>query len=176
MICLKLFWAFVKIGFFSFGGMTMLPVINDVVLAQGWMTPEEVLDIAAIAEMTPGSLGLNCATFVGLRTAGAAGAVSASLGVMMPSLTLCLAAAVFIEKVRGNSHVEAILKGIRPVCLGMLLAAAWTMGAPLVFPEQGGVLWNQAVLILGVGALMLRFRLSIGKTLLVAALAGLILG
>lgn len=67
---LDLFLSFLKIGFFSFGGTTMIPVINDEVLVHGWMTADEVMDIVAVAEMTPGSLGINCATFVGLRTAG----------------------------------------------------------------------------------------------------------
>ena len=75
-----------KIGFCSFGGMMMIPVINDEVLRYGWMTPSEVMDIVAVAEMTPGSLGINCATFVGLRTAGLLGSMVASLGVMMLSL------------------------------------------------------------------------------------------
>lgn len=175
MIYLTLFISFVKIGFFSFGGMTMLPVINDLVLQNGWMTAEEVLDIAAIAEMTPGSLGINCATFVGLRTAGLLGAVCASAGVMAPSLTLCLLAAAFIEAVRGNRSVEAILKGVRPVCLGMLLAAAWTMGSPLA-AQDNRIMWNQIALILIVGFLMFRYKLSVGKTLAIAALAGLFIG
>ena len=97
-----LFLSFLKIGFFSFGGTTMIPVINDEVLVHGWMTADEVMDIVAVAEMTPGSLGINCATFVGLRTAGILGALSASLAVMMPSLTLCMLAAHFIMKLKGN--------------------------------------------------------------------------
>ena len=95
-----LFLSFLKIGFFSFGGTTMIPVINDEVLVHGWMTADEVMDIVAVAEMTPGSLGINCATFVGLRTAGILGALSASLAVMMPSLTLCMLAAHFIMKLK----------------------------------------------------------------------------
>lgn len=174
MLYLKLFVAFVKIGFCSFGGMTMLPVINDEVLRSGWMTADEVLDIAAIAEMTPGSLGLNCATFVGLRTAGAAGALCASFGVMVPSLTLCLAAAALVERLKGNRTMESVLTGIRPVCVGMLFATAWTMGASLLW-EQGRLMANEAVLILLVGFLMFRFKLSVGKTLLAAALLGLLI-
>ena len=64
---LELFLSFMRIGFCSFGGTTMVPVINDEVLSHGWMTAAEVIDIVAVAEMTPGSLGINCATFVGLE-------------------------------------------------------------------------------------------------------------
>ena len=80
MILLELFWSFCKIGFTSFGGLSMVPLINSEMLSHGWMTLSEVSDIVAIAEMTPGPLGLNCATFAGTRVAGLAGAVSASLG------------------------------------------------------------------------------------------------
>ena len=79
MIYLLLFWSFMKVGFCSFGGMTMIPVISDIVLRYGWMTSEEVLDIVAVAEMPPGSLGINSASFVGFRTAGWLGAFCANL-------------------------------------------------------------------------------------------------
>ena len=92
MLYLELFLSFVMIGFTSFGGMSMIPLINDEMLSHGWMTAQEVADIVAIAEMTPGPLGLNCATFAGMRTGGVMGAAAASVGVLLPSLTLCLIA------------------------------------------------------------------------------------
>ena len=70
MILLELFWSFCKIGFTSFGGLSMVPLINSEMLSHGWMTLSEVSDIVAIAEMTPGPLGLNCATFAGTRGRG----------------------------------------------------------------------------------------------------------
>ena len=75
MLYLELFLSFLLIGFTSFGGMSMIPLINGQMLSHGWMTAQEVADIVAIAEMTPGPLGLNCATFAGSRTAGALGAL-----------------------------------------------------------------------------------------------------
>ena len=75
-VLLELFWSFVKIGFTSFGGISMVPLINSEMISHGWMTAEEVTDILAIAEMTPGPNGYNCATFAGLRTAGIPGARS----------------------------------------------------------------------------------------------------
>lgn len=70
MILLELFWSFCKIGFTSFGGLSMVPLINSEMISHSWMTASEVSDIVAIAEMTPGPLGLNCATFAGIRVAG----------------------------------------------------------------------------------------------------------
>jgi chromate transporter len=164
-----------KIGFCSFGGMTMIPVINDEVVRYGWMTPAEVMDIVAVAEMTPGSLGINCATFVGLRTAGVWGALCASFGVMMPSLTLSMAAAHFIFHLKGNKYLESAMRGVRPASLGMLASAAVTLGISTFFPD-GQISWNLAVIALICGVILIKGKLSIPKTILIAAVLGLILG
>ncbi len=189
MTLLNLFLSFMKIGFCSFGGMTMIPVINDEVLRYGWMTPAEVMDIVAVAEMTPGSLGINCATFVGLRTAGIAGALSASLGVMMPSLTLSMLAAHFILRMKGNKYLESAMRGVRPASLGMLAATAVTLSISTFvaggeidlsgFSLQalaGDISWNLVLIAVIAGVLLLKFKLSIPKTILVAAVLGLLIG
>lgn len=181
MVLLELFWSFMKIGFFSFGGLTMIPVINDEVLLHGWMTADEVMDIVAVAEMTPGSLGINCATFVGLRTAGLIGAFSATLGVMMPSLTMCMAAAHFILKLKGNQVMESAMKGVRPVSMGMLLAVAVTLSISTFWTEGGavtlsGVQWNLGLIAFLCAVLLFRFKVSIPKTILFAAVLGLLIG
>ena len=95
MILLKLFWSFMLIGFGSFGGLSMIPQISNEVLSHGWMTADQVTDIVAIAEMTPGPLGLNCASFAGMQAAGIPGAIAANFGVLMPSITLCAVADIF---------------------------------------------------------------------------------
>lgn len=177
MIYLKLFFAFMKIGFCSFGGMTMIPVINDEVLRYGWMTASEVMDIVAVAEMTPGSLGINCATFVGLRAAGFWGAISASFGVMVPSLTLCMVAAHFILRLKGNKILESAMRGVRPASLGMLVAAGVTLGISTFMPSDTmEVSWNLVLIAVITGILLFKTRLSIPKTILVAAVLGAFLG
>ncbi len=177
MLYLELFLSFLLIGFTSFGGMSMIPLINDQMLSHGWMTAQEVADIVAIAEMTPGPLGLNCATFAGSRTAGALGALSATLGVVTPSITVCLLAAVFITRFKENRLMEHALFGIRPVCIGMIAAIVVTQcqtnyAGTLLF----GVSW-QAILI-GIVALvlLLKFKWNVPKTILVSAALGLVLG
>lgn len=177
MIYLRLFLSFMKIGFCSFGGTTMIPVINDEVLTHGWMTAAEVMDIVAVAEMTPGSLGINCATFVGLRTAGIAGALSASIGVMMPSLTLSMIAAGFLLRLKDNPWLESAMRGVRPASLGMLAAAVLIMGVSTYLPEGGfDVSWNFVLIAVIAGYLLLKKKLSIPKTILVAAVLGLLIG
>lgn len=177
MIYLRLFLSFLKIGFCSFGGMTMIPVINDEVLHYGWMTSAEVMDIVAVAEMTPGSLGINCATFVGLRTAGLAGAVCASLGVMTPSLTLSMLAAHFIFRLKGNKILESAMRGVRPASMGMLAATAITLSITTFFSgETGAVAWNLVGIAAVCGVILIKGKLSIPKIIGIAAILGLIFG
>lgn len=83
----QLFFAFAKIGFTSFGGTSMIPLIMEEMLSHNWMTADDVANIVAIAEMTPGSLGVNCATFAGTQTAGVLGGTAAVIGVLTPTLT-----------------------------------------------------------------------------------------
>ena len=122
MVLLELYWSFLLIGFSSFGGLSMIPQISDQVLSHGWMTAEQVTDIVAIAEMTPGPLGLNCASFAGMQAAGIPGAIAANLGVLTPTLTLCALAAVFFNRFRDGKLMQRILLGVRPACLGLVIA------------------------------------------------------
>ena len=177
MLYLELFLSFAMIGFTSFGGMSMIPLIHDQMLSHGWMTAQEVADIVAIAEMTPGPLGLNCATFAGSRTAGIAGALCASLGVLLPSFTVTLLVAMFLKRFKESRAMGNALYGIRPVCIGMITAVIIQQS----MSNYAGALWFgiswQAILI-GVVALvlLLRFKWGVPRTILVAAALGLILG
>ena len=120
MVLLELYISFLKIGFTSFGGLSMIPLISSEMLSHGWMTASEVSDIVAIAEMTPGPLGLNSATFAGLRTAGLPGAIFAVLGVLTPTFTLCFLAAVMFQRFRTSHRLEQIMTGVRPASIGLL--------------------------------------------------------
>ena len=174
MIYLRLFLSFVKIGFTSFGGLSLIPVINQEMLTNGWMNAHEISDIIAIAEMTPGSLGINCATFAGMRTAGLLGGISATLGVMFPSLTLCLLAAIFIRKFRQSKFTENLLGAVRPVCLGMIAATAISLMQTNFLP--GGVFcWQALVIAIVAGVILMKFKASVPIVVLVSAAMGLIL-
>ena len=116
MIYLRLFIAFMKIGFTSFGGMSMIPVIMQEMKVNQWMTAEDLTNLIAIAEMTPGPLGINCATFAGMQTAGVLGGIAAVMGVLMPAYTLTLGVAVCFAKFRGNDIMSSMLNVIKPIC------------------------------------------------------------
>lgn len=177
MIYLELFVSFLLIGFTSFGGMSMIPLINDQMLSHGWMTSQEVADIVAIAEMTPGPLGLNCATFAGARTAGIPGALVASLGVITPSLTVTMLVAMFLAKFKESRLMDEALYGIRPVCIGMIFAVIIQQSMVNYAGTLLGFLSWPAVVIGLVSLLVLfRFQWSVPKTIVLAAVLGLILG
>ena len=163
MVLLELFWSFLKIGFTSFGGLSMIPLINDEVLSHGWMTASEVADIVAIAEMTPGP------TFAGIQAAGIPGAIAANLGVMSPTLTLCAAAAVFFERVKGNKYMEHILVGVRPACLGMVVGVTCSMLTNYLGPSGQVSLPAAAI-----GVLDLVGKQSVPVVIGISALLGLL--
>ena len=103
MVFLELFISFMKIGFTSFGGLSMVPLILDEMRTHGWMTTQDLQNLIGIAEMTPGPLGINCATFAGTRTAGFLGGLAAVFGVLMPAFTLTLIVSLFFVKFRKSS-------------------------------------------------------------------------
>ena len=174
MILLKLFWSFLLIGFGSFGGLSMIPQISNEVLSNGWMTAEQGTDIVAIAEMTPGPLGLNCASFAGMQAAGIPGATAANLGVLMPSITLCAAAAVFFHKFRNSRVMQWILVGVRPICLGMVVGVILSLSVSNYWSGAGLNLTGIAI-----GAvdlfLLLKCKSGVPTVLLFSAAAGLVL-
>ena len=173
MIYLQLFWSFLKIGFTSFGGLSMIPLISSEMLAHGWMNAEEVSDIVAIAEMTPGPLGLNCATFAGMRSAGLLGAVAANLGVLMPSLTLCLLAAVFYNRFRKAKVMQNIMVGVRPTCLAMVAGVCLTLSATNYATVAGVSLPSVAIGVLDLVLLLVR-KWSVPAVIGLSAALGLL--
>ena len=174
MILLKLFWSFLLIGFGSFGGLSMIPQISNEVLSNGWMTAEQVTDIVAIAEMTPGPLGLNCASFAGMQAAGIPGAIAANLGVLTPSITLCAIAAVFFHKFRSSRVMQWILVGVRPICLGMVVGVLISLS---VSNYWSGSALNLTGLVIGAIDLYLLMKRKVGipTVLVFRAAAGLVL-
>lgn len=174
ILLLELFWSFVKIGFTSFGGLSMIPLISAEMISHGWMTAHEVSDIVAIAEMTPGPLGLNCATFAGMRAAGLAGAFVANMGALSPTYTLCAVAAVFFDHFRDNKRLGEIMTGVRPACVGMV--AGVIVDLVLVNYVEAGTIHLPSVILGAVDlVLLLKFHMSIPKVLMLSAVAGIIL-
>jgi chromate transporter len=141
-ILLKLFLVFFKVGLFTIGGgYAMIPLIQkEVVELNAWITPEEFIDVVAIAEMTPGPIAVNAATFIGFKMAGIPGAVVGTLGVILPSLIIIMIIASFFLHINEHPKVQAAFRALRPAVVGLIVAAVFTMGKKGVVDIKSGVI------------------------------------
>ncbi len=128
-LALDLFLTFGKIGTFTFGGgYAMIPLIQkEVVETKQWITNEDVLEILAIAESTPGPIAINAATFVGYRVAGTFGAFCATMGVVLPSFFIILGLSYIIREFQEFKPVQYAFMGIRAAVLALVIKAMWSM-------------------------------------------------
>ena len=128
MIYLKLFLTFFEIGMFTFGGgYAMISLIRDKALALGWLTEEELLNMIAVSESTPGPIAVNMATFVGSTQGGVLGSLVATLGVVLPSFIIILLVCAVMHNFLKYKGVQAFLRGVRPCVVVLILATAVTM-------------------------------------------------
>ncbi len=119
---LTLFLTFFRIGLFTFGGgYAMISVIDNICVEQKhWITAEDLVNVTVIAESTPGPVAINCATFVGFKQKGLAGAVAATLGVVLPSFIIIWVISMFLERFLAIAWVASAFRGIR-VAVGLLI-------------------------------------------------------
>jgi chromate transporter len=121
---LKIFWSFLKIGAFTFGGgYAMIPLIqHEVINRRGWLSEEEFIDLLTIAQTAPGPISLNTAVFVGYKFQRYWGALAAILGVVIPSFIIIIVVAIFFANIRNNVWVDAAFKGMRPAVVALIVA------------------------------------------------------
>ena len=125
----QLFLTFFRIGAFTFGGgYAMIPLIQkEVVENKKWASDDDILDIIAIAESTPGPIAINSSTFVGYRVAGFWGAFFATLGMVLPSFTIILIISYILKEFQDIKAVQFAFNGIRAGVLALLIKALWSM-------------------------------------------------
>ena len=135
MIYLHLFLAFLQIGAFSFGGgYAAMPLIqSQVVTAHAWISLSDFTDLVTIAEMTPGPIAVNAATFVGNQVAGIPGALAATLGVILPSCLFVTVLAWLYKKYRSLVLMQGILQSLRPAVVAMIFSAGLAILLPTLF-------------------------------------------
>lgn len=148
---IQLFIAFAKIGFTSFGGTSMIPLIMDEMSSHGWMTDADLTNLIAIAEMTPGSLGVNAATFAGTKTAG-----------------------VFFQKFRTSKVMSYIMRIVKPICIGMVLGVLVGLCRQSYLTEAGGISLSGLFIGILCFVLLQKFKLSVPKVIGIAAALGLV--
>ncbi len=142
---LLLFWEYFKIGLFTIGGgYAMLPMVKQVVLSRGWLTEQQLINFVAISESTPGPFAINLATFVGINVGGSTslgvfgsilGAMVATFAVVLPSLIIIIIVTKLYDKFRTNKYVQGVLFGIRPIVVGLVLSAVFSIGIPVFLPD-----------------------------------------
>lgn len=124
MILLRLFFEFFKVGLFSIGGgLATLPFLYNLSDTTLWFTHSDVTNMIAIAESTPGAIGINMSTYAGYLTAGIPGGVIGTLGLVTPSIIIILIIANLLKKFQDNAYVQSAFFGLRPASLAMIAAA-----------------------------------------------------
>jgi chromate transporter len=137
MIYFTLYFTFFKIGLFTFGGgLAMLPLIQEELLARNWMTIPEFLDLVSVAQMTPGAIGVNSATYVGNKLCGFFGGVVATAGVITPSIIIILILSAILLKLKGNLYKDAFFFGIKPVTIGLIGYAGYIIAKDTYFIKK----------------------------------------
>ena len=152
MTLLKLMLVFAKVAVLTFGGgYAMVPLFeNELVRNHAILTADEFANLVGLAQVTPGPIGFNSATYVGMAQGGLAGALAASLGVVIPSIVISLLVAVFLRRAADAQWMKLLMKGVRPCVVGII-------GAAVVFFARTALCWQGAVIFAAV--VLLRWKL-----------------
>ena len=167
----ELFYTFFKIGLFTFGGgYAMIPLIErEVVEGKKWISSDDVLDMLAIAESTPGPLAVNSATFVGCRMAGVLGSAVATIGLAIPSVVIICIISLFLTEFKENVWFQHVFRGIRSGVLVLM------MNAIIKFAKKCPKLWYVYVVIAAAFVVAAFTEIDIAFILLAGGLFGIIL-
>jgi len=186
MILLDLFLGFLQVGCFAFGGAYgAIPLIRDVVMSYGWLDEEALTYMIAVSESTPGPIMVNLATYVGSSQAGFFGAVLATLAVVLPSFLVILVVLGILKTAMQNKYVQAVLRGVKPCVVGIVLATGSFMVLENGFTTEAGIGLNFPALLITALLLMSMFgykalakkKLSpIGLIILSAVLGAVVYG
>lgn len=173
MVYLQLFWVYIKIGIFGFGGgYAMLSLIQDEVVDNyGWLTMQQFTDIVAISQMTPGPIGINSATYIGYTATGSVwGSVVATFAVCFPSFLLVLLISYFFTRFKNNKYVTAAFLGLRPASIGLIAAAAL-----LLMNKENFIDYKSYLIFAGAFILTYKFKVHPILMIAIAGMAGALL-
>lgn len=140
MIYLRLFWEFFKTGLFAVGGgLATLPFLSEMAERTGWFTAQQLADMLAVSESTPGPIGINMAVYTGYTAAGPFGSICALVGIVTPSIIVIILVAAFLKAFHENRYVQGVFYGIRPASTGLVAAAGLTVAAGALLKTE---LWT----------------------------------
>ena len=183
MIYLDLFLGFLRVGLFAFGGAYgAIPLIRDVVLSYGWITDEMLTYMIAVSESTPGPIMVNLATYVGSSQAGLLGAFFATLAVVLPSFVIILLIMIVLKNLLKNKYVQAILRGLKPCVIGIVLSTGIYMILNNCFGLKSGFTFDwkatmMTVILCGIlygSKSMMKKKVSPIQLILVSAVLGIL--
>lgn len=180
MIYLELFLGFLRVGCFTFGGgYAAIPLIRDVVLRNGWLTEDALTYMIAVSESTPGPIMVNLATYVGSSQGGIPGAALATLAVVLPSFCIILLILVTLKNLIRNPRVQAMLQGMQPCIIGIILATGVNMTVKACLPQGSADIRALIIaLVLAAAAVIcqkhLKKKLSPIHLILVSAVLGIV--
>ena len=184
MIYLDLFLGFLKVGCFAFGGAYgAIPLIRDVVMSYGWLNDEMLTYMIAVSESTPGPIMVNLATYIGSSQAGFLGAVIATLAVVLPSFLIILLVTALLKTALKNKYVQAVLRGLKPCVIGIVLATGIYMVLGNCFGAISALKVNVQAIILTALLVALMFgykhfakkKLSPILLIIISAAAGMVI-
>lgn len=176
---LPLFFSFFQIGLMAFGGglASMRLIEEQVVHLHRWLSLGEFADLVTIAEMTPGPIAINAATFVGMRIKGFPGALIATTGVLLPSIMIVALLAFLYARYKNLSIMDGILQGLRPAIVAMILSAGITILQLALFGDSGKIMLQNLDYVslgcfLGGFILLRKFKISPTKVMIGAGILG----
>jgi chromate transporter len=181
MILLQLFFEFFKTGLFAVGGgLATLPFIYRIADAYGWVTHRTIADMIAVSESTPGPIGVNMATYTGFHTAGLAGAVVATVGLVAPSIIVIVLIAKILAQFKQSALVQALFSGLRPAATGLIAAAGFGVLRLSLYNDQAAsvlelVRYRELVLFVVLFALIWKYKTHPILYIAAAAAAGIAL-
>ena len=184
MTILTLYLEFIKVGLFCVGGgCASVPLIQAVVVdGYGWMTLSEFVEIFTISQMTPGPIGINAATFCGMKVAGVPGSIAATMGFVTPSLILCIIVTRLFFKYGDIPAIRGVLNGLRPAVIALIMSAGvsfivlalWNVET---LPENPVKMLDwRGVLMLALTFIAVRKKVSVIKLLAGSGVLGLVIG
>lgn len=174
---IQLYWTFVKAGLASFGGgYSVLPMIQSDVTSHGWVSLSSFKEIVSLAGTAPGPIATNAATLIGYRVEGVAGAATATIGMITPSLLIVVLLSAFLVKVRDRQSVKAIFYGLRPIVTALIVFSAIHFGMPGTLEALGD--WRTiATLVIAAGCVagVMKYRVHPLAVIAASAVAGIVL-
>jgi chromate transporter len=171
MILIRLFFAFVQIGIFAFGGgEATLSLIRKIIVEQhSWISSGEFAHLIAISQLTPGSISINAATYIGYKIAGVAGATVATIGVSAPTVALTLIILWILRRYGANIYIRKFLTGLRPVIIALIITAAYS----IAFTDKGITDFKGIIIAIVAFAVFQTHKINPALVLLSAGVIGL---